>query len=59
MFPKNVKYIDLSQTLENGIPLAGVLPRLSVWQCLEKRVGDSVNCQAELMSCLLYTSRCV
>ncbi len=50
MFPKNVKYIDLSQTLENGIPLAGVLPRLSVWQCLEKRVGDSVNCKAELMS---------
>lgn len=50
MFPKNVEYIDLSQTLENGIPLAGVLPRLSIWQCLEISKGDSVNCQAELMS---------
>ena len=50
MFPKNIKFVDLSQRLENGIPLAGVLPRFSLWQCLEKRVGDSVNCQAALIS---------
>ncbi len=50
MLPKNVEYIDLSQTIENGMPLAGVLPRISVWNCLEKRTGDSVNCKAELMS---------
>ena len=50
MLPKYIVYIDLSQTIENGMPLAGVLPRISVWQCLEKKVGDSVNCQAELMS---------
>ncbi len=50
MLPSNIEYIDLSQTIENGMPLAGVLPRISVWQCLEKQKGDSVNCQAELMS---------
>ena len=50
MLPRNIEFIDLSQTIENGIPLASVLPRFSMWQCLSKKVGDSVNCQAELMT---------
>ena len=50
MLPKNVRYVDLSQTLANGIPLATVLPRFSKWQCLELDKGDSVNCQALLIS---------
>lgn len=45
-----VKFIDLSQTLSPGIPLASILPRMSSWTYLDQRLGDPVNCQALLLS---------
>ena len=47
---RNYRFVDLSQPLYNGIPLASVLPRFVLWPCLEKRVGDSVNSNAALIS---------
>lgn len=47
---KNYRFIDLSQPLYNGIPLASLLPRFAVWPCLSKSAGDTVNSNAQLFS---------
>lgn len=33
MLPHNAEFVGLSQTIENGIPLAGILPRLIALLC--------------------------
>ena len=45
-----MKFVDLSQPLAPGIPLASILPRMSSWAYLDQRLGDPVNCQALLLS---------
>lgn len=44
------KFIDLSQPLFNGIPLATILPRFHMYPCLELRTADTVNCNAALIT---------
>jgi kynurenine formamidase len=42
--------IDLSQTLEEGIPLAHVLPPIKMSPILSQTKGDPVNCYAMVLS---------
>jgi arylformamidase len=42
--------IDLSQTLEEGIPLAHVLPPIKMSPVLSREKGDPVNCYAMVLS---------
>jgi len=47
---KKYNVVDLSRTLEIGMPQPMSLPRLGMWLCLRQDWGDQVNCQALLLA---------
>ena len=47
---KTFKVIDLSRSLESGMPQSLSLPRFGIWQCLLKDWGDQVNCNALMIA---------
>lgn len=45
-----IRFIDLSQPLFNGIPLAGPLPRFQSHIYLSLEDGDTCNCYSSVLS---------
>lgn len=47
---KGFKVIDLSRSLEMGMPQPLSLPRFGMWTCSQKDWGDQVNCNALMIA---------